>query len=446
MQLSRRLVITGIGAAALAPFAVRAQAAGMGGALLATDLGIDPASSEDQSAAIQAAIDTAAAEGRGLFLPGGTYRIGALRLASASMIGGVPGATRLLAIGDAPALTGSGLAALTLEGFTLDGGGLGPNGNDTGLLALANCGELALEALTLENCRGHALHLENSFGTVRGCAFRHADAGLFSLDAKGLLIEGNSIADCANAGVLVWGSAAGPDGTIVTGNRIARIASLAGGNGQNGNGVNVFRAGGVIVADNQISDCAFSAVRVNGADDSQIRGNVCRSISEVAIFSEFGFSGSVIADNIVDVAAGGISMTNFDAGGHLATCSGNIVRNVTRLSATNPDTVPFGIFAEADAAISGNLVDSVPGIGIGAGWGPYLRDVSVSANVVRETMIGIGVSVAEGAGAASITGNLVSGARLAAIAGMEWSEIAEPDLVANAGRYPQLNVAGNLVR
>jgi hypothetical protein len=36
----------------------------------------------------------------------------------------------------------------------------------------------------------------------------------------------------------------------------------------------------------------------------------------------------VIANNIVDGAAQGISMTNFDSSGPLATCTGNIVRNI----------------------------------------------------------------------------------------------------------------------
>src|SRR5690606_30600807 len=130
--------------------------------------------------------------------------------------------------------------------------------------------------------------------------------------------------------------------------------------------------------------------------------------------------GSVISNNIVDGAAQGISITNFDQGGRLATCSGNIVRNIYPNSRVNPDTVPVGIFAEADAIIAGNVVEIVPGSGIGAGWGPYLRDVSVTNNIVREVEIGIAVSVAEGAGKAMISGNRIAGARTAAIAGMAW--------------------------
>ena len=47
----------------------------------------------------------------------------------------------------------------------------------------------------------------------------------------------------------------------------------------------------------------------------------------MAIYSEFGFEGAVIADNVVDGAGNGISVTNFNEGGRLASVRGNIVRN-----------------------------------------------------------------------------------------------------------------------
>jgi hypothetical protein len=71
-----------------------------------------------------------------------------------------------------------------------------------------------------------------------------AKGGLFSEDAAGLEITHNHVRDCGDNGILVWRSELGEDGTIVTGNRIERVATNSGGSGQNGNGVNVFRAGG----------------------------------------------------------------------------------------------------------------------------------------------------------------------------------------------------------
>ena len=141
------------------------------------------------------------------------------------------------------------------------------------------------------------------------------------------------------------------------GNRIANIDWRGGGNGQNGNGINVFRADDVIIASNHVSGCAFSAVRINAGRNNQVTGNTCLDCGETAIFSEFGFSGSAIANNVIDGAATGISIANLDSEGHLATCTGNIVRNIAPVSRTNPDTTPVGIFAEADVAITGNVVD-----------------------------------------------------------------------------------------
>ncbi|HCO54947.1 MAG TPA: TIGR03808 family TAT-translocated repetitive protein, partial [Pelagibacterium sp.] len=141
------------------------------------------------------------------------------------------------------------------------------------------------------------------------------------------------------------------------------------------------------------------------------------------------FTGSVIANNIIDGAAAGISMTNFNDGGRLAVCTGNIVRNLYQASETNPDLdTPYGIAAEADAIISDNVIENVPGTGITAGWGPYLRDVTISGNLVRDIDTGIVVSVAEGAGAASVTGNTIIGARQNGIVGSAWWDLISSDL------------------
>ena len=172
----------------------------------------------------------------------------------------------------------------------------------------------------------------------------------------------NSISECGNGGVLVWASSNQHDGSLVSGNSISQIRADGGGNGQNGNGVNVFKADGVIVADNHIDDCAFTAVRVNSTNDTLVRGNTCLRSGEVAIFSEFAFSGSVISDNIIDGAATGISITNLDSGGQLAVCSGNIVRNITPLSWSIPTPGRSASSPRRMPTIVGNVVQNVPGV------------------------------------------------------------------------------------
>ena len=305
----------------------------------------------------------------------------------------------------------------------------------------------ASDAITLERCvfraaPAIALALEDAAATIRECRFDAAgDAAIHALDSRGLLITGNRISACGNAGIRIWRSAPGPDQSIITNNAIANIDWRGGGNGQNGNGINIFRADGVIIAGNQLSDCAFSAIRLNTTNNTQVSGNTCLRSGEVAIFSEFAFSGSIIANNLVDGAAQGISMTNLDHGGQLAVCSGNIVRNIAPFSAVNPDTTPIGIAAEAEAAITGNTLHAIPGIGILAGFGPYLRNVLISGNMIADTHIGIAVSVVDGAGPVTIGPNHLATSK-ARIVGMAWRDIVDTDLESNATRYAHITLGG----
>src|SRR5262249_46992462 len=143
--------------------------------------------------------------------------------------------------------------------------------------------------------------LEQTSGVVSGCRVSDiADVGLRSLDARGLTISGNLIQDCGNAGIQIWRSSVGDDGSFVLDNRIERIRAAAGGTGQNGNAVNVFRAANVTVRSNRIHDAAFSAVRGNAASNLQITGNTCSQLGETALYAEFGFEGAIISNNSVD--------------------------------------------------------------------------------------------------------------------------------------------------
>ena len=229
-------------------------------------------------------------------------------------------------------------------------------------------------------------------GWIKDCEIGDiGKAGLFSEDAAGLEIAHNHVRDCGDNGILVWRSAPGEDATIVSANRIERIAAKSGGSGQNGNGINVFRAGSVIVNGNRIADCAFSAIRSNSGSNCQMIGNSCARLGEVALYAEFAFEGAVIANNLVDKAAMGISVTNFNEGGRLAVVQGNLIRNL--FFRKDADVRGIGIGVEADSVVTGNVIEGAPGYGIVIGWGRYLRDVSVTDNLIRNAHIGIGVSV-----------------------------------------------------
>ncbi|HTJ59528.1 MAG TPA: TIGR03808 family TAT-translocated repetitive protein [Devosiaceae bacterium] len=447
MNIDRRRLLAGIAAlAAVRPLAAVAKSAPPSISLAASDFGMVANGNADLSAALQRAVDAAAARGVPLLLTGGTYRASNIRLSGGTTIEGVAGATVIVAIGDAPIFHAEGQSGIAIKLLTLDGSGGGPTDDRAGLIALSHCDDLRLDGVAFTDGPGNGLFLDGCSGSVDGCSFsRHASAAIFAINSHELSLTRNTVSDCGNAGILVWRDEAGADGTIVSGNHISRILARSGGSGQNGNGINVFRADNVVVAENVIDACDFSAIRANTTRNAVIRGNACTNLKEVAIYSEFAFSGSVIDGNVVDGASGGISITNFDQGGQLAVCTGNIVRNILPRSPTNPDATPFGIYAEADTAITGNAVSNVPGFGIGAGTGRFLRNVVIADNVISAADTGIGVSVAEGAGSVRIAGNMISGARVNGIAGLKWDQVASGDLAADAARYPNVSIEGNVV-
>jgi uncharacterized secreted repeat protein (TIGR03808 family) len=206
----------------------------------------------------------------------------------------------------------------------------------------------------------------------------------------------------------------------------------------------------VIVRGNRIRNCDYSGVRGNSASNIHITGNSISNVREVALYSEFSFEGAIIANNTVDVAATGVSVCNFNEGGRLAVVQGNILRNMLpkRPIGTAPDDdAGVGIYIEADSTVSGNVIENAPSIGIVAGWGKYLRDVSLTGNVIRNAFIGIGVSVADGAGTALVDGNLISGAPRGAVVGLNHAKPVTSDLTAEgAPRFAQVALGTNTVR
>jgi uncharacterized secreted repeat protein (TIGR03808 family) len=136
----------------------------------------------------------------------------------------------------------------------------------------------------------------------------------------------------------------------------------------------------------------------------------------------------VIANNLVDKAAMGISVTNFKQGGRLAVVQGNLVRNL--FFRKDVDSRGIGIAVEADSVVSGNVIEGTHALDILLCWGSYLRDLSVTDNLTRDSHIGIGVSSAPAVGTALITDNLITGAK-------DGPKPIGPDLAnASAEAYP----------
>ncbi len=447
----RKFLVGAVGAMVAAPAAAATDPAGpvLRGTLNAAELGLATQKAEDQSRVLQRLIETASKEDRQIFLPPGTYMISNLRLPPRVRLSGVAGATKLVFAGGDSMITATRAELVSLSGLTIDGAGLPMAEYAAGLVHLAECNGVAIEDCVITGSAGNGLALDRSAGRIgRTTITGAAGAGIRAIESTGLAITDNIVTDCGNGGILVWRWTAGEDGTMVSGNRVERISAKAGGTGENGNGINVFRAHGVIVASNRITDCAFTAVRANSADNVQITGNSCLRSGEVAIYSEFGFAGALIANNIVAGAASGISVTNFDSGGHIGVVSGNILRDITGKGPypSGGPTFGVGIGVEADVAASGNVIDGAGLCGMQLGWGPYLRDVAATGNVIRRAPMGIAVSVVDGAGSAVISDNLISGADKGAVVGMHWDKAATGDLALNgAEAYPQLLVERNRI-
>lgn len=406
-----------------------------------------PDARKDQSRAFADLLAQAARKGLAVELPAGDFRVSGIRLPEGTVLSGVPGATRLVQADDGRFLFAEGLARLTLRDLILETDGRPPGEESQGALDLRGVKNLALENCEIRNSARHGLYAEHCGGRVTDCSISGAaDAGLFAVESEGLSITGNSIADCGNGGILVHRWEAGEDNTIVSGNRVTHIRARDGGTGENGNGINIFRAAGVIVSGNHVSDCAFSAIRANAATNVQISGNQCLRSGETAIYSEFGFQGAIVSENLIDGAANGILIVNFNEGGRLSTVSGNIVRNLTEKGPYIHDGAGFGfgIAVEADTVVSGNVIENAPKWGLMLGWGPYLRDVVANGNVVRKAGGGCAVTVVEGSGAAIITGNIFSDVRDGAVLGYRWNDKVTGDLIAEgARRFSHLTISDN---
>ncbi|MBA5779090.1 TIGR03808 family TAT-translocated repetitive protein [Stappia sp. F7233] len=452
MDLARRGLLVGAATVA-ANGAVHAatRVADLRGTIDGAEFGLRPGAADDQSAVMQKAIDTAAERGRALFLPGGRYPVANLRLPQGSRLVGLPGQTHFVYQGGGGHLLFSeGAENIGIEGIHFDGANKSLGEYTPGLLHFSHVKGLTLEDCTITGSMKSGIALDRCSGRLtRNSVSGAAEAGIRSIEAAGLSITDNTVSDCANAGILVYRWNEGEDGSIVSGNRVERIAARAGGTGQNGNGINIFRAAGVIVSGNRVADCTFSAIRSNAGSNVTIQGNSCLRSGETAIYSEFTFQGAVIADNLVDGATMGISIANAREGGRLAVCSGNLIRNLSTVAPYPQEVQGFGIgiAAESDTTITGNVVENAPLFGLMLGWGPYLRDVIASQNILRDCGTGIAVSVVDGAGPALITDNIIRNAKSGAVVGYRWRDAATGDLTeGQADRWPHLDIRGNLVR
>ncbi len=397
---------------------------------------------------LQGTIDKAIEEGGVVQLPAGTFATAGLKINGAVNLQGVPGATKLVSLSGGPVLIIDTAEDVTVSGINFIGKTV-PSTDELahgGLLVARRATNLRIQNCAFSGSPFTGLRLENCSGVVRGNRFsKLGDFGLFAINAVGLEINGNVVSDIGNNGIAVWRSEAGEDGTLVCNNRVSHVRADAGGNGQNGNGINIYLAGNVMTANNRVSDTAFSSIRYNSGSNAQIVGNNLSRAGEVSLYVEFAFQGAVIANNSIDGAGTGISITNFDVGGRLATCTGNLIRNIQHGS-TAEAGLSYGIWAEADTVVSHNVLEEIGDVGIWLGFGPHSRNLSAQGNIVRKTKLGIVVSTTAGTGNILVTGNMIESASKAAIQGFDYREASTKDLsLAGAKVPPHVLVTNNMV-
>ncbi|WP_373504456.1 TIGR03808 family TAT-translocated repetitive protein [Aestuariivirga sp.] len=414
MTLNRRMMIAGaaLAAGSITPVAAQTKASKI----------------KNLDAAIEKAI-----QGDGmLVLPAGDIVTDTVMIDGGVTITGIAGRTRLV--------SRSGKAILRIatgEPVTISGVSFGGQESASEAMVLAeNSSQLTVTGCRFADTSDTALQLEGSGGRISGNRFiKIGRSAIFSRDAKGLVISENTITDIGNNAIQVWTSTPAEDGTIVSNNRIARVAYTDGGTGQNGNGVIVFRAGNVIVEGNRISDCAFTAVRNNSGANCHIVNNNISRMGEVAIYCEFAFDGAVVSGNIIEDTGLGISITNLDYNGRLATVANNVVRRCKGPGSLK-ETSGTGIHCEGDATVVGNVVEETRDSGISLGWGPHSRTLTATGNIVRDARIGIRFSMTKGADVVLIANNRISGARDMAIAGYDHSDPVTGDLSLPGAEIP----------
>lgn len=338
-------------------------------ALNAADYGMVPNTGTDQTANFQSAINAAQNQGLPLFIPGGTYEITTVNITSNVEIYGSRRSAYIQGIGQSPQINVAPVPPATyinivrISDIVVDGGGQAFPGSppDAGLIQVSDVSNFFLERCLLDNSGLHGLYLLNSAGQITGNSIgSSASFGIFSRDSR-FLIQGNSVVASGNGGIYIFRSTRSADNSQIIGNLIGQTGANLGGTGQFGNAVVAYLADYVIVANNQIYNSTFSAIRFSGASQGQATGNTCYGSGEVAIYMESpggNFEGGIISNNIIDQAGTGINVANYP--GRRVIISNNEISNIV-VQEVIPGYMSVGraIGVESDVLVVGNLIENV---------------------------------------------------------------------------------------
>ncbi|MEW6642966.1 MAG: TIGR03808 family TAT-translocated repetitive protein [Pseudomonadota bacterium] len=396
------------------------------------DYGMVAGTGTDQTANFQAAINAAQTQGLPLFIPAGSYSITTVNITapieiySAAGNAVIQGYQRSPTINVAPSGSAASFGPVYLHDLTVTGqfqsypAGL----TNPALISVTNVSGAAIERCSLLQSGSHGIYLDQcTGGVIKDCTVSQpAQFGIYSVDNNGgLLIDNNRVLYAGNNGIYIQRSSASGDQSIISNNLIGFTSANAGGTGPYGNGVIVYLSDFVKVQGNMIYSSAFSAIRFNGSSFAEVTGNQCYSSSEVAIRIEAAqsntpFFGGIVANNIVDTAGTGISISNSNNGARETIITGNQVYSCSNNSFPGYQTWGTGIWAEADVVVNDNIVDNCADWGIviyptnNGSLGTQKISAQAMNNTIKNCSGGIGFYQADTTyGRAFVGGNVVNG-------------------------------------
>lgn len=370
---------------------------------------------------LQAAITAAVTAGKSLYIAPGTYDVWNLGVGGPIRIFGTPGKVILRpSAGALYALYVGAFTDVAIEGIVFDGAGralsVDPGLPTRSMVAVkrarAEGSKIRFTNCTFRNSPHAGLQIYGVAAHVSNCRFESLVDGVWVRDADGVhIVENHFVGNAGNA-VYVERENAGTngvltpalDGTIVAGNRIETVTQAdPSSTGWEGNGVLLLKTAGVHVTDNVIKGCALSAIRANMCTDTVVTGNSCHAIGETAIYLEAILGGitnlapghgGVVTGNLVDDAATGVTLANFNFGGRLGVVQGNLLRNLTLKTvaagtANQYTTGGVGVVVEGDVNVNGNVVEAAASMGMILGTNDYTDDLLCTDNLIRNAPIGI---------------------------------------------------------
>jgi uncharacterized secreted repeat protein (TIGR03808 family) len=342
---------------------------------------------------------------------------------------------------------------VTFEGVTFDGAGR-PITGPYGLLTFTDVAHVEMDSCNLHDS-AIALLNRRCGGRIRLSTFHDlTDTAVYDDNCAGMVIDANKIMRCGDNGVHHWSTKTRRhDGSRISNNVITDVSNRSRGDGLYGNGVRVAECGPVVVENNVIERCEYSAVRNTGGWDIVVANNRCKSFNERAMYAEFGFRNATFKNNVIEDCGAGIAATNYIGPGNGAGAEiiGNIV---SKIRPSHPDNEfgpqmgwLSGIEGEGDVRIAGNIVTGSPGFGILAGFFHARQNVTVEGNRLIDNEYAIGVATQGDPGPCAIIANELRGSRKGNIVAMLQTEVVSGDLAVtgDAGHYKNLTLRDNRV-